>query len=136
MDCPYCKATIEPTIEIRTTGKHYANMICPQCNRHLGFAPKPDSDASKYNRPAQHRELVRKHSRGYCELCRFTESQLPKNCSLEAHHVIPFEEGGEPTRDNTWILCTACHRLVEWQRTYRGQLLKSVADSLERWKTN
>lgn len=105
--------------ELRTTGVHYANGWCRKCNNHF-FPPKPDSDPTKYKRPKPHTDLVTKFSRGFCELCLRKQAQLPKGQTLEAQHVIEFSDGGEPNRENIWIVCTACHRHIHWTRTYHG----------------
>jgi 5-methylcytosine-specific restriction endonuclease McrA len=112
-------------------GKHYARVDCVECDRFLRWLPKPEADRAK--RPNSHRDLVSRFSRGYCELCGISQADLPKNETLEGHHVDEFQAGGEPTRENVWILCSACHSLVNWRRTYVGHLL-SLAGKLTKWR--
>lgn len=116
--------------------KHYGMYRCKICDTFNGWIPKPDSDASKYKRPQKHRSLVNKFSRGFCESCLRLEGELPDGQVLEAQHVVPYQQGGKPERDNVWILCTGCHRLIEHQRTYVGHktLIESVAKALTEWK--
>jgi predicted restriction endonuclease len=95
---------------------HHARADCQDCGRFLQWLPKPD--AERIRRPAAHRELVRKYSRGFCELCGTREADLPPGQTLEAQHVEEYHEGGEPKRENIWIVCTACHKLIHWRRTW------------------
>jgi 5-methylcytosine-specific restriction endonuclease McrA len=117
--CGRCKADFLMVYEVMQTGPHYAKLICPQC-RGVQWMPKPDTDPTKYTRPAAHTDLVEKYSRGFCELCLREKGELRKRDTFMAHHVWPFKYDGSEGRENIWILCTACHRLVEWQRTYHG----------------
>lgn len=51
-------------------------------------------------------------------MCRREELPLPE--VLEAHHVVEVQEGGSDERDNLWIVCTACHSMIHYLRTYLG----------------
>ncbi len=116
---PGCDGTCHP--ELMPHSRHYAKWVCGSCGKWNDWVRKPSDDASKYRRPAAHRKLVAKFGRGYCEMCMRQENELRDEDTLEGHHSIEFKDGGEPTRENTWILCTACHRLVNWMRTYHGR---------------
>ena len=128
--CPRCGDQGPHAAERRTNGTHYADCRCAKCGQHW-FPPKPETDVTKYKRPKSHAELVNKFSRGFCELCGFKSEELPRSETLHAHHVEAYAEGGEPTRENTWIVCTACHSLIEHQRTYRGKLRRVIVADLE-----
>lgn len=106
--------------------KHYGKLCCPNCGAHWRWVPKPESDASKYRRPKKHRELVKQHGEGYCQMCLTAEDDLIENVTLEGHHVIPYEFGGTHEKDNVWIVCTRCHRQIELIRTYNDK--KSIKD--------
>ena len=95
---------------------HYGAEICAVCRRHLRWLPKPDGE--RVRRPAAHRELVEKYSQGYCELCLTKQEDLPARQTLEAHHVVEFQDGGSAQRSNVWIVCTACAKLIHWARTW------------------
>ncbi len=127
-DCPHCGCSGPHPMFPRLDGIHHADVNCVDCGRHW-FPPKPDSEKRK--RPAQHRAMVEKFSRGFCELCTIQKTELPKGETLHAHHVDEFQDEGTATRENTWILCTACHSLVHWRRTYVGHLLRKLAASTE-----
>ena len=126
-----CGYVGEPKIVPRTSGVHYADKRCDSCGRHLGFVPKPDSDPTKYSRPKSHQQLVEKFSNGFCELCLAKVEDLPKGQSMEAHHIIEFKDGGKSDRENIWIVCTGCHRLIHWRRTY--SIIERVAEDLTAW---
>jgi len=113
-----CQHNDPPRVELTPHLPHYGKAICSMCGAFLRWLPKPDSDASKYRRPSAHRDLVAQFSRGFCELCLTVESELPGRQVLEAHHVAEFAEGGPATRENIWILCTGCARIIHTIRNY------------------
>lgn len=130
-ECRHCQTKGPHFVQLMNEGKHYARVDCCGCERFLGWLPKPDADKAK--RPANHRAMVQKFSRGYCEMCLTPEGQLPKGEALEAHHVDPYKDGGEPTRENCWILCTACHSLFEWRKTYQKHV-RDAAAKMTAWR--
>jgi hypothetical protein len=111
---------------------HWARLDCGKCHRWIRWLPKPDSDPTKYHRPAEHRDLVAKYGRGFCELCLRSGDELGDRNSLIGHHVIEYKNDGEPSRENTWILCQACHRLVTWVRNYHGGIA-SLSEVFKEW---
>ena len=117
--CPKCKRRWEVEYEIKQTGPHWAKLRCKACNC-VWFAPKPDKDKAK--RPSSQAKLVKRYSRGFCELCLIPADRIPPPEILTAHHVTEFQDGGDESRENIWILCTRCERLVHHQRTYLGHL--------------
>lgn len=113
--CQRCGAT-ERHVELTPDGPHHAKEVCARCGRWLRWLPKPDQDRAK--RPANHRELVRKYGRGFCQWCLTPERDLPARQTLEGHHIIPYADGGTDDRANVLILCTGCHKLAHLMRTY------------------
>jgi len=111
---------------------HYARVDCGSCGNYIRFMGKPDSEATKYRRPKAHRDLVKKYSRGYCEFCGRLEGELPRGQTLEAQHIREFQDGGGSERENIQILCTSCHKLAHWVRTYHGSV-ESIGDVLKQW---
>lgn len=118
--CRFCRSEGQHVVTPRATGVHYADIHCVKCGKHLGFAEKPDNDATKYRRPNQHKDLVLAYGKDFCEMCLRHASELPKGTTLEAQHVIEFKDGGSHKRENIWIVCTACHKLIHHTRTYHG----------------
>lgn len=119
--CRHCQHPGPHVVEVQTTGVHHAKVECAKCRRFLRWLSKPDSDPTKYKRPQTHRDLVSKFSNGFCEMCLRDKNELPKGQTLEAQHVIEFQDGGSEKRENIWIVCTACHRIIHWLRTYVGK---------------
>lgn len=116
-DCKTCGyANGRAQIEEGPFGPHFARAVCHACGAHWDWVTKPDAD--KFRRPASHRRLVEKYGRGFCELCLKRQDDMHAGHSLVGHHLIEFQDGGDDSRENTWILCTGCHRLVHWVRTY------------------
>lgn len=121
-----CGATRRRVVKLED-GPHYAAETCWVCNRWKRWLPKPSpphpltrSPLHPRNRPAAHRNLVKKYSRGFCELCLTPERQLRQRNWLEAHHVLEYAAGGVDSRENVWIVCRSCHRLICWVRS-RGE---------------
>lgn len=106
---------------------HYAQMRCVQCGRHHGFISAPDTLKAK--RPSSHKDLVKKSGVHHCQVCLRHESKLQHPDHLQAHHVEEFCKGGSPDSENIWIVCTACHALINWTRTYldRDKSAESIA---------
>lgn len=53
-------------------------------------------------------------------MCLRDLKDIPLPQVLEGHHVVEFQDGGSDDRSNVWIVCTACHKLIHYQRTYLG----------------
>lgn len=120
--CPKCGALGPHAATACESGVHYAKAKCSAC-RASWFVSKPNNDRTKYRRPAGHRNLVEAYSNGYCEMCLREISDLPKGTTLEAQHVKEYQDGGGNERENIWIICTACHRLIHWVRTYHSSMV-------------
>ena len=124
--CRYCDIT--DVIEVLTPElKHYAKSMCRGCGSFINWVSKPDSDKTK--RPAKHLRLVEKHGDGWCEMCLISVEDLPDGETLEAHHITPYQKGGHSEgheRENIWIVCTRCHRIIEHERTYTGHWIKFI----------
>lgn len=99
--------------EICDTGPHYAKKVCYNCEKFLGWLPKPDNDKSR--RPAARRELVRKYNFTFCHFCLRTKEQLKKPHTLHAHHIVEYADETNPAnsrRENIMCSCTFCHGLI------------------------
>lgn len=96
--------------------------VCARCGSYLCFLPKPESD--RVCRPAAHRDLVKRFGCGFCELCMRKEVDLPAGTFLIGHHVLEYQDGGDPKRENVWILCSFCSALVHTMRVYLGHYRK------------
>lgn len=110
--CGTTDVRFTPTPEL----PHFGREDCEHCGRFVRWVPKPEAD--RVRRPSAHRNLVKKFSKGFCEMCLTPENELPLGQTLEAQHVQEFAEGGDETRENIWIICTACHKLIHCIRTH------------------
>ncbi len=117
--CPRCGGTTEAVI-MPPESIHHSKLRCTAHGCYwFKWLPKPD--ATKAKRPASHRDLVARFSRGFCEFCLRRPEDMPPKCVLEGHHVQEFQDGGEPTRENVQIICSACHTMVAWMRKNLGR---------------
>lgn len=118
-DCRFCRRATEHLIEPWDHGMHGGKAICstPGCP---GFVWLPKNPEDKTRRPSAHKDLVAKYGRGFCELCLRWKDELRPSETLMGHHLVPFVANGEASRENVWILCTACHSLIHWQRVFHG----------------
>lgn len=113
--CSECNDNTQSRFVLTPEKTHYGKLVCERCGRYRRWISKPESDATKYRRPNAHSDLVAKFNRGFCEMC------MRSDGPFEAHHVIEYQDGGDATKENIWILCVACHRLVTWVRKYVGR---------------
>lgn len=131
--CRHCGDLGPHKVELMSTGVHHAKVNCGDCGRFLRWMPKPDSDPTKYRRQSAHRNLVADYSKGFCEMCLRKKEDLPPRQTLEAQHVIEYQHEGSNERENIWIVCTACHRMIHWIRTYHGTAgFQEIVEAVER----
>lgn len=119
--CRFCRRTTDHMIEPWDHGMHGGKALCSTVGC-TAFVWLPRATVNPTRRPAIHRNLLAKYDRGFCELCLRPRSALKSCETLMAHHVRPFADEGEPTRGNVWIVCTACHSLIHWQRKFNGRI--------------
>ena len=111
IECQHCGCD-DLTEELTPDMNHHGKRVCMSCHGFNGWLPKPDKDKTK--RPASHKRLAKKLGNGFCEMC------LLDSDNLEGHHVIPYKNDGDSHKDNVWILCVPCHKLIHHTRTYHG----------------
>jgi len=119
--CRRCGST-ETRIEVLASGPHYAKEACAGCGNYVRFVPRPDN-GDRARRGKSHSDLVSRYSRGFCEMCEILQSRIPNREAMEAHHVIEYRNGGDKERENIWCICTRCHKLIHWLRTYLNHLI-------------
>jgi len=117
--CPQCEQNVKVDIwEGGAQGTpHFAKAVCSNCHAFMPdlWIKKPENDtkrgkSSKFT-PAS---LEIDH----CELCGRGRRSLGKYETLDIHHKTPVDEGGLDEPRNLLVLCTACHRMAHWLRTY------------------
>ena len=105
------KATLEQD------GPHFARIECEACGAWIDWLSWPLQRASERKR---RRQRITRLGEDRCEICLRTQAELPPPDTVNEHHVIAHADSGASDPDNTRVYCTACHRLVEWARTYFG----------------
>ena len=53
----------------------------------------------------------------YCQICMLEGRDLGYSETLEVHHIDDNPQNND--RLNLMVACTACHKLIHYQRTYR-----------------
>jgi len=123
--CPHCKK-MDEVVWWRYNEKKGQYWVHCKCDK---GAWKP-LQGSK-NRSAANKKLVKKYGRGFCELCLVKEINLNRvNHDLEGHHLIPHEWTADSRRENVWIVCKPCHKLIEHLRDYKRFM---GAETKEEW---
>lgn len=112
MECIVCKSPLK--LELTPEIKHYGKWVCSCCGRFHKWEPTPK------NREEGRRKTtaVKMDDPLCCALCGRQRVELGKHETFETHHSFPLEDGGQDIRENLVWLCTACHRLAHWIRTY------------------
>ena len=124
--CEKC-GSVNTMFKLRPDTVHHGELRCLDC-KCFAWIRKPETDETKYRREANHVDLVKKFSNGYCEMCLRRTEELPEKQVLTAHHVIEYQDNGTSDRGNIWIICNACHRLITWIRKYHGCNTPSALD--------
>ena len=106
IQCRHCGSQ-DYELVIVDEGVHYGKYICVECGEFIQWAPKPGEHKRKVKRLRP--EIT------YCESCLKEQTDLPQNCTLEEHHVLPFKTNPEldETPSNRWVLCTDCHDFID-----------------------
>jgi 5-methylcytosine-specific restriction endonuclease McrA len=113
--CNRCQCEVDALVEEQPeTSIHYAKAICTKCGRFIDWLKKPEHDGKRTSSKFTSESLRIL----CCELCGRGHAKLGKRSTLDIHHKIPIEEGGKDERDNILVLCTACHRMAHFLRTY------------------
>ena len=115
-DCKWCNATqIEPIVEETPDTPHFAKLICPECNRFIDWMGMPQN---KDKRGKSSKFTPESLEIDYCEFCLRPQEMLGRNETLDIHHKMPVEFGGEDTQSNILVLCTYCHKTAHQRHTY------------------
>ena len=113
--CKHCGKYVVVDLEILSSGPHYAKVVCSECGGYMGrFQPKPKNEAKLLKRPngcptPEQLEI------NYCQICLRNKEQLGKGW-LCTHHIDDDPTNND--RINHLVVCIACHKLIEWTRTY------------------
>lgn len=129
--CKNC-GEVEPVTHGEINDVHGCKLRCPYCGLFVGWGGMTKAVINDNgDRQRSSNWTAKRLNYDYCQMCLRKKKYLGKGERLEVHHVIAIEENGADDPVNIWILCTACHRLVHFQRTYLHEHLKELNRSYE-----
>jgi hypothetical protein len=120
--CRHCRNDIVPNIEILPeTSIHYGKYTCPVCDSWIGFKAKPENEKKLEKRP---NGTPTPEALGieYCQICLRPRERLGSRETLDTHHID--DDPANLERLNFLIVCSACHKLIAWTRTYFNEHLQ------------
>ena len=123
--CGYCKTRIE-IIETPNL-VHYAKRECPKCKKFFGWVPTPNPEGIRKRTSCHEVKKVlnfHKKEKEFCFFCLRTKEQLGVNETITRDHIEELDKGGRDEVENLQILCSACHKLINWARLYINWHLK------------
>jgi len=120
MHCQNCKKEVDPVVIPTPETIHEAALRCPECDRFLAWKAKEKNTGKRPKNPITPRGL----GIDFCELCRLSRADLPDKETLEIHHLDWNYENN--TRENLLVVCTACHAMVNFSKTYRGHFARKI----------
>jgi hypothetical protein len=130
--CQKCQQNVEPNIIPTTNGTTTTyKAVCPICNGYIKWVSKSVFEGTKKPNGKRRKAAWSAKILGidYCELCGRREENLGVNEKLESHHKVPIEHGGEDVKENILILCSPCHRMAHFLRTYLNDHLCHLYES-------
>lgn len=116
-ECPRCKKYAQVDIKLLKTGPHHAEILCSQCGRNLGYVPKPKNKDKLEKRP-NGCPTPKKLGINYCQICLRPIEDTHRQY-LETHHIDDEPKNNE--LPNLLVVCLACHKLINWTRTYLNE---------------
>lgn len=115
MYCKGCGKEVDAIVtEVTDAGPHHAKQQCPICLAFLGWASKPKNETKRLKSKFTPESLEVEH----CEICLRPKAMLGRWETLEIHHKMPIELGGEDVRENILVVCTYCHKDIHARHTY------------------
>ena len=119
--CNHCQKDVGTVLQVLSEGTHYGRLNCEECGRYVSFVKKPNNEGKRGRNKYTPEDLKINH----CQLCLRPGHRLGSRGVLDVHHVIEIQDGGDDTKENIWVVCTSCHRLIHHQRTYLNSHLKA-----------
>ena len=112
--CGRCNKEVDPIFIETPDTPHYGKEVCPDCGGWLRWLSKPKNETKRANSRFTPESL----NIDYCEFCLRPKEMLGIYETLEVHHKIPIELGGEDTESNVTVYCTYCHKTCHQRHTY------------------
>lgn len=122
----------ETILVLTPNSVHHGKLICKNCGTFMGFKKKPENENIRTKTSKYTTEDIIKYygyEKTFCFFCGRTQLGLSE--TFEREHIKELKDGGSDQLNNLQILCTACHKLKLWTRTY---LNKHQEASDNKWK--
>jgi 5-methylcytosine-specific restriction endonuclease McrA len=100
---------------------HYAKEVCKQCGRWIRWIHNPENEGSRTQTSKYSIEQIlrfHKKENNICFFCLRTQEQLGVKETFTRDHIEELDKGGKDELENLQILCSPCHKLKNWTRTY------------------
>ena len=135
--CEVCNSTL--TLTLTPNLPHYGRLDCPKCG-FIGWAKNPHSPRNKGTKllrvgnKVSVDKIQRYHNfkEPFCFFCLRKKYELGIRETLIADHILELVDTKEgENRDhisNGQILCSACHKLKLWDKTYLNEHIKGKRD--------
>lgn len=107
-------------VKIKSNGPHN-EIVCAFCERHVDYLKKEKNEGKrncKNNSKFMNRHRLNGPLR--CYWCGISEKVFKGG--FECDHIIPIEDNGPDTFENTMPLCSACH----WERNAHRHRTKNI----------
>jgi len=121
--CRKCGKKVEPVTKNITNKMHGFKLFCPFCDSVVGWGGLNKSIIKNGQREKSSRWNAHRLNIYECQICRRKKEHLGERETLEVHHVLPVQHGGEDVPGNIWVVCTSCHKLIHHQQTYHNDHL-------------
>ncbi len=118
--CRNCEKEVPYEIDYIPIGPHSGKIKCSVCGQFLGWKKK-DKNLDKRS---PNKVKPSDYDINFCQLCLRKKEHLGFLETFDIHHVWPIEDEGQDIKENTWLLCTHCHKLVHHTRTYLNDHFK------------
>jgi hypothetical protein len=115
--CPKCEELVEVKEILCEDGPHFSQLRCSKCNYFFGFRAKPKNDDKLEKRP-NGCPTPKKLGVNYCQICLRPIEDTHRQY-LETHHIDDEPKNNE--LPNLLVVCLACHKLINWTRTYLNE---------------
>jgi len=112
---------------------HYAKWVCGSCDKWFAWIKNPEKEGQR-TRTSQYdirrvMQFHRYHKEPFCFFCSRILEQLGCNETLTIDHIEEINDGGQDVLPNLQILCSACHKLKNWNRLYHNKHINGIKNA-------
>ena len=134
--CPECKVNTvaAPKKDEPLSPIHGYKLYCLDCGKFIAWSGYKKQIAQNGERKFSSQWSAKRVGIDYCQICLRYKDDLGRSEHIETHHIIQVCDGGEDELDNLMFLCTACHNLVHYQRTYLNRHLRPLFEAYKALK--